>query len=233
MLAIVGVALVVVAVVLLRSKGDTTAAESAPSASTAALATSAPTPVASAKTNDPAGKSAPKAVAKGPSAEFVAKPTPSAWLRMLGAEPKALDSADVQKKSVEMLIASDPDEETTQKVFDQLTHQAGSEGLDVLYAVLETEPASKSGERAAQLLYRVESLERASPALRVTLDIRRMNCTRKLERFPVAARDGDARTTRLLEKLRPPGCVIRKGACCFRDDANLERALAQIRERER
>ena len=223
---LVGIAVIVIAVGFAVSGGKDPPTR--PSAA-AALAASEAMPKASAPPSTPQSAAPPQPV--DPQAAFVAKPTPSSWLLMLEANPKALETEAVQKKTISMLLALEPEDEATQQVFDQLTHSRGSAGLDVLYGVLEAAPTSKSGTRAAQVLFRADTVERASPALRVTLDIRRMNCTRKLERFPVAARDGDERTARQLEKLRPPACTIKKGACCFRDDATLERTLAQIRER--
>ncbi|GMV15616.1 MAG: serine/threonine protein kinase [Polyangiaceae bacterium] len=154
-----------------------------------------------------------------------------AWLLMMEADPKALDDPEVQKRTAEVLERANPDDESVRKVFDHLTHRAGPVGLDVLYRVLDAQPGSSGGQLAGQILFRPPSAERASPALRVTLDIRRMNCTRKFERFDRAAQEGDERTARELEKLRPPSCTVRKGVCCFKDEEKLERALARLRDR--
>ena len=206
-----------------------------PSASAAAVG-SAPVP-APASAPLPAPSSEPSRTEHDAKGEFLSRAdgppadAARAWLSMLERDAKALEDPEVQKKSAGMLARADPDEESIMKVVDQLSHDSGSVGLDVLFGVVEAEPGSKLAERALGILYRPASAERASPALRVTLDIRRMNCTRKYERFGRAALEGDERTARELEKLRPPSCVVKKGDCCFRDDAKLERALAQIRER--
>jgi hypothetical protein len=81
------------------------------------------------------------------------------------------------------------------------------------------------------VLFRQLLAGKVSPALGVTLDIRRMNCSRKIRQFDRAAKDGDARTLRELEKLHPPGCTVSQGACCFKDNPKLEASLAQIRDR--
>lgn len=155
-----------------------------------------------------------------------------AWLLMIETDPKSLDDPEVQKQTAGLLARADAGDESIQKVLDQLTHGAGAAGLDILYRVLEDEPASSVAQRALQILSRQTSAERASAALRVTLAIRRMNCTRKLEQFERAAQEGDERTARELEKLRPPSCTLRKGACCFKDNEKLENTLARIRDRK-
>jgi serine/threonine-protein kinase len=209
-----------------------------PASASVALAVSAPTPAGSTPEGDASDAPSEPPPEPDPKAKFLSRassaPSDAArvWLLMFEADPKALDDPEVQKKTAGLLVRSDPDDESIKSVFDQLTHRAGAVGLDVLYRVLDEEPGSRAAERAAQILYRPGSAERASPALRVTLDIRRMNCTRKLERFDRAGQQGDERTARELEKLRPPSCTVRKGQCCFKDDAKLEKTLAQIRSRK-
>ena len=209
-----------------------------PSAS-AAMVVSAPIPRASAPGSDAGSEPAERPLAGSPKSAFLSRPDQPpadavrAWLLLMEGDARALDDPEVQKKTVAVLARTDPDDESVMKVFDQLSYRAGPVGLDVLYGVLEQAPGSSAGARAAQILYRPGSAERASPALRVTLDIRRMNCTRKYERFGRAALEGDERTARALEKLRPPSCVPRRGECCFKDDPKLEQTLAQIRDRKR
>jgi eukaryotic-like serine/threonine-protein kinase len=230
-----GLAVVATLVVgLITSKGKDRPVK--PSAS-ATVAASGPKPADSEATTDAGGEPA-RPVEHDAKKEFLSRAdappadAARAWLLLLDRDRKALDDAQVRKKTVDMLVRADPDDEQVMKVFDQLTYRAGELGLDVLYAVLEQNPTSNGGQRAAQVLYRPANAERASPALRITLDIRRMNCTRKYERFGRAALEGDERTARELEKLRPPACVVKKGECCFRDDAKLDRALAEIRDRD-
>jgi len=119
-------------------------------------------------------------------------------------------------------------DKATIKVFEKLASGTGELGLDVLYRVVEEQPASPA-QVAVVFLYREAS--RASPALRVTLDIRRVSCSRKFLQLERAAKDGDVRTLRELEKLHPPGCVVRKGACCMKSEPRLDASLAQIRKR--
>jgi serine/threonine-protein kinase len=154
-----------------------------------------------------------------------------AWLRMIRADKKTLDDAEVQKKTAALLARAESIDDATGKVFEELAYGAGPLGLDLLYRVLEEQPASSVAQRAGPVLTQQAIAGRASPALAVTLDLRRMNCSRKIRQFDRAAEHGDARTLRELEKLHPPACVVQRGACCFKDDAKLESTLARIRER--
>jgi hypothetical protein len=157
--------------------------------------------------------------------------TARAWLALVEAEPKALDDADVQKQTVNLVGKADPSDEAMTKILYHLTYRAGSIGLDLLYRVLEEAPDSTAAKHIP-ILFRQSGSERASPALRVTLDIRRMNCSRKLQHFERAGTEGDERTARELDKLRPPSCTLRKGECCLKDNRELEKAVAQIEQRK-
>ncbi len=233
-LVTLGVGITVVTLSVSNGKApDTAPSTSAANLASAPPATPTPTPAASGR--EAKADAAVQDLEQSVKAKFLTRADKAdaakAWLLMMEGDSEALKDADVQKKTISMLSRSDPEDEAINKVVDQLAHRTGTLGLDILYGVLEHDPSTKAAERAKIILYRLESVERASPALRVTLDIRRMNCTRKLERFGIAAKVGDERTARQLEKLRPPGCTVKKGACCFKDDAKLSRTLAQIRDR--
>jgi serine/threonine-protein kinase len=161
--------------------------------------------------------------------------TPSAaaeaWLRLVSADEKALEDLEIQTKTVAFLARAELREASTKKVFVKLVAGAGELGLDMLYRLVEEQPASSVAQRAVLALYQQAAAGRTSPALRVTLDIRRVSCSRKFGQLDRAARDGDERTLRVLEKLHPPGCVVRKGACCVKSEPRLESSLARIRER--
>lgn len=229
--ALVGV---VAAVGVLVAAGGENAGEPAPSAASAAPAPSPPPPPATSAAR--AAPSAPAPADRRRRFLAVADRAPSeaaeAWLRMVRADEKALEDADVQARTVALLARAESTDDASAKVFQQLAHAAGTLGLDVLYRLLEEHPASSAAQRAGPVLVQQAIAGRASPALGVTLDLRRMNCSRKIQQFDRAARDGDLRTLRELEKLHPPACVVRPGACCFKDDPKLESTLAEIRERE-
>jgi serine/threonine-protein kinase len=235
--ALIAIAAAVIAVVgLTGSKKKDNRAQS-PSASVAVSA-SAPPPAPSASEAPSAEEPAKPAADSDPKAAFLSKAggTPaeaaSAFLTMFEANPKSLDDSEVQESTAALIIRGDPDDEAIKKIFAQLAYKTGTAGLDILYRVLEDEPTSGAAQRAAAVLYRQALGGRASPALSVALDLKRMNCARKIEQFDRAAKDGDERTARELEKLHPPGCVPRKGECCFRDNEKLESTLTQIRERK-
>jgi hypothetical protein len=164
---------------------------------------------------------------EGPPAQAAA-----AWLRLIDEDDQVLADPDIQTKTAALLARADLGEDPMRKVFEQLAYRAGPTGLDVLYRVVDEHPESSAAERTAPVLYQQGIAGRASPALTVTLDIRRMNCARKIQQFHRAGVDGDLRTLHELEKLQPPGCVVRKGECCFKDDPKLQASLAQLRARE-
>lgn len=236
--AAIGLVAIVAALVVL---GRQLARDPPRTGSAPASATSVASPAAVAEPPPPKLVASASAAPKAPPdrrREFlsVADRAPSeaaaAWLRFISPEPQALRDPEVQQKTVALLTRADPDKDATGEVFEKLAHGAAEPGLDVLYRVVEEQPASKAAQRAAPLLYRQAATGgRMSAALRVTLDLRRMNCARKIQELGRAAKEGDQRTLRELDKLHPPGCVLRKGACCFKDDPKLESSLAQIRER--
>jgi eukaryotic-like serine/threonine-protein kinase len=217
-------------VIGLRSGRDDALAP-APSASVAAAPSALPAP-----TPPSAVRVEPKP-APAPRGEFLAvvDRTPSAeaeaWLRLRRADDKALEDPEIQIKTVALLGRADLTEAPTTRLFEELAYGAGELGLDLLYRVVEEHPESSAAQRAGPVLFKQLLAGKVSPALGVTLDIRRMNCSRKIRQFDRAAKVGDARTLRELEKLHPPACVVRKGACCFKDDAKLESTIAQIRDR--
>ncbi len=236
----VGIAAIVLALVLivitLRALLSSDAAPSAsPSASAPApIPASAPIPVSA---SPPAPtRSAPPAPPDART-KFLAladRPPPealSAWLRMFESDKKSLDDETVQAKTAAILARAETQGEEVDKVFEELSYRAGAAGLDILFRVLEEAPASRVAQRSGPVLYQQARADRASPALLVTLDLRRMNCSRKVQQLDRAAEEGDLRTLRELEKLHPPNCIVRKGACCFREDEKLEKALSRIRER--
>lgn len=154
-----------------------------------------------------------------------------AWLGLVRSDEESLDDAAVREKTVKLLAGAEPEAREAGKMFEHLAYGAGTVGLDLLYRLLEEHPESKMAQRAGPVLTQQAIAGRASPALAVTLDLRRMNCSRKIRQFDRAAEHGDERTLRELEKLHPPGCVVQRGACCFKDDSKLESTLARIRER--
>jgi eukaryotic-like serine/threonine-protein kinase len=223
----------------LRSGSDPEQSPAPPASEQAPASAPTPAPIApSAARAEPATDARPpESSRRDPRREFLeladqAPPEAAkAWLRLVRADDKALEDGQIQAKTAALLSRADLREEATTKVFEELAFGTGELGLDVLYRIVEEDPTSSAAQRALPLLYKHAVSGRGSPALLVTLDIRRMNCSRKIRQFDRAAKHGDERTLRELEKLHPPSCVVRKGACCFKDDPKLESSLAQIRDR--
>lgn len=115
-------------------------------------------------------------------------------------------------------------------VFKTLAEGFGSDGLDALYYIVDTQaPAHPAAKRALETLQQPSTLEKASPALRVAVELRVADCQAKAPLFGRAASDGDARALKILKPLRFQPC--RKGPkdpCCFRANVDLEATLATL-----
>jgi serine/threonine-protein kinase len=155
------------------------------------------------------------------------------WLMLMEANPKALDDVEVQNATVALAKRAEREDESTDKVFYQLAYRSGAIGLDLLFRVLDESPGTRAAQRAESIPAKQGGSERASPGLRITLEIRRMTCEQKAMLFERAGREGDERTLRQLEGLRPPACATKKGACCFKDNLKLEKAIGRIRDRSK
>jgi eukaryotic-like serine/threonine-protein kinase len=154
-------------------------------------------------------------------------------LALLQLNPRGLEDEPIQVATASLVSRLPPKDDSTSSVFYALSYRAGGSGLDVLHRVFEAAPASYAGHRAESILSLQATSERASPALRITWEIRKTRCAQKPLLFERAGEEGDARTARQLSKLSAPGCKPRRGECCIRGDARLERALARIEERFR
>lgn len=115
------------------------------------------------------------------------------------------------------------------EVFYALAYRFGSEGLDVLYDVATTAESGKAADRANSILEIQGTSGRASPALRIAVELRRASCREKRLLFDRAAKDGDARTVAVLEKLRPPACDPDGDACCLRHHVGLEKTIEALK----
>ncbi len=117
------------------------------------------------------------------------------------------------------------------QVFYVLSYRFGGDGLDVLYAVSEDDKNPKSARRAMAVLEKQALSERASPALRIAVELRKTSCRYKPTLFARVASDGDARALAQLESLKPPACDPDGTTCCFRHHVGLEKALEALRAR--
>jgi hypothetical protein len=157
----------------------------------------------------------------------------SVLLALLQLNPRALEDEPIQAATAALVSRLPPKDDSTSSVFYALSYRAGGPGLDVLHRVFEAHPLSYAGHRAESILSLQATSERASPALRITWEIRKTRCAQKPLLFERAGEEGDARTARQLSKLSAPGCKPRRGECCIRSDVRLDRALARIEERFR
>jgi serine/threonine-protein kinase len=157
----------------------------------------------------------------------------SVLLSLLQLNPRALEDEPMQAATAALVARLPPKDDATSSVFYALSYRAGGPGLDVLHRVFEAAPISYAGHRAESILSLQATSERASPALRITWEIRKTRCAQKALLFERAGEEGDARTARQLSKLASPACKPRRGECCIRGDVRLDRALARIEERVR
>jgi serine/threonine-protein kinase len=118
-------------------------------------------------------------------------------------------------------------------VFSALSDRAGASGLDILYDVASTRGGSKGARRANEILRQDDARARASPALRITLELRSARCQDKKELFERAATEGDQRTLLLLDRLRAPSFCATPGQCCYVGNRALDRAADSLKARLR
>jgi serine/threonine-protein kinase len=154
-----------------------------------------------------------------------------ALIALVELDSKALEDPRVQKAAVQVAMRLPPEHEKTHTVFYSLGHKSGPPGLDVLYRVLDQEPDSQQAKRAQSILALAGVADRASPALRVTWELRRAACRNKRQLFERAGKEGDERTLQLLEPLQSRTCQPKLGECCFGRNLQLDRAVAALQER--
>jgi serine/threonine-protein kinase len=124
--------------------------------------------------------------------------------------------------------------EKADKVFDALTSKLGSQGLDILYEIVSTRGGSKAASRATEILRSKDVIERASPALRVAMELRdASSCRERLDLLERARTEGDTRAVAVLDNMRQLDCVSKSGECCFKTNPAVADAIKQIYARLR
>jgi len=118
------------------------------------------------------------------------------------------------------------------QVFEALTNDLGSGGLDILFQVVRTRGGSKAARRANDILARPDVLDSASPALRVAFELRQASCQDKRNFFARAAEVGDSRALDELLIAQQARCSNRKDPCCYREDPEIKDAMAKLRARQ-
>jgi eukaryotic-like serine/threonine-protein kinase len=76
-------------------------------------------------------------------------------------------------------------------------------------------------------------MARATPALRITFELRKATCAVKRSLFERAAAEGDERTLFDLQMLRGARCKRKNDPCCLREDKSLADAIQQLKDRLR
>jgi hypothetical protein len=148
-------------------------------------------------------------------------------------DPTALKIHDVAKAAaaVAALAARDPaGSAAADEMFTLFERNFGSGGLDALYLLVDAKAGDISKRAWAQLRHS-KILERATPALRITVEVRDAPCEFKHDLFERAAAEGDARTLDVLTTIAKQRCAGKKDPCCFALDKELKKAIAQLDSR--
>ncbi|NUO52231.1 MAG: serine/threonine protein kinase, partial [Polyangiaceae bacterium] len=161
-------------------------------------------------------------------------------------DPAAFRDRAVQTETAllaELVVGGD--RQDADAVFSILESKLGADGLDVLYDLVSREakaadPLERGGlvkpsgasARARTILAKPDVIARASPAMRVALEIRSSQCQRRKFLFSRAGKEGDDRALSILSAMQPPTCGPQGGGCCAKHP-ELDRAIADIQARLR
>jgi serine/threonine-protein kinase len=196
--------------------------ETAQPAGTSLAPTGAPAPAAPEK-NGASPRDRMRAAAEAKQWDEGAK----ALVDLAKTEPAALQDKDVRAAAAQIAGGLDPDQSA--KVLEALG--AGEQGPELLYDIAVASSAPDVSDRVLDFLERKEVLGRASPALRVTLELRRAECMDKALSFRKAKKEGDQRTVDYLESLRSGPCRSKKSVCCFPGNTLLDSTIRGIQAR--
>lgn len=154
-----------------------------------------------------------------------------ALVPLLELEPAALRETKLANIAVALGVHLEFDENpAADPLFSVLAYRTGAPGLDVLYAMVSRRGGSRGARRAKELLSNPEIITRASPELRIALELRDARCPDKPGLFERAAREGDRRALAYLERLRSARCDARRGECCFHQNRALDRAIDGLKK---
>lgn len=150
-------------------------------------------------------------------------------------DPTALRGGAVAKAATAVAIGAarvPADGQIATEVFELLAERFASDGLDVLYHIVQTKPPKDPGaKRAATLLAQPEILGRATLALRIAIDLREAPCEKKAALFERAVAEGDPRALKVLKLLRVRPCQRAQDPCCFRTNQDLAKAISTLEAR--
>lgn len=153
-------------------------------------------------------------------------------------EIDATTASDVQMQRIVERAAGGPPP-TSDMAFETMTAMMGAAGPDALWDLAVT-PSTPSGvaARAWDLLQKDAAVRsKASPALKVAIDLKAHNgCDRK-PFIAVAEKEGDKRSLNYLQQLLPvQKCgFLNLSTCpdCFGDRSDIQRAIVAINNREK
>jgi serine/threonine-protein kinase len=153
----------------------------------------------------------------------------AALLALAEGQPSALRAQVVASAAKDVLIALErKGNGRSDRVFEALAERSGSDGLDLLYDVVESRGRAAEAKHAAAILAKPEIQARATPALRFAFELREAPCAKKLDLLSRAESEGDGRALVVLETSGPP---------CFgqspKDMARVEAVAKSLRARFR
>lgn len=154
-----------------------------------------------------------------------------AFLALTKLDPTLLTSADMRADVVAVVagIGFETGLAESDRVFEALTNELGSGGLDVLFDVQRSRGGTKAAVRASEILARPTVLARATPAMRIALDLRKASCPEKRNLFARAAQEGDIRALDELFIAQRASCPNLKNPCCYRDDPEMKETISKLR----
>jgi serine/threonine-protein kinase len=106
-------------------------------------------------------------------------------------------------------------------------------GPDILHEIVSSRGGSAGAQRAKKLLEDKQVLARATPGLRILLDLDRTPCKDRVSLLDRAVKEGDDRTLAVLSIMSSPSCATSTGACCLQHEIKVHDAARQLRERLR
>jgi serine/threonine-protein kinase len=127
-------------------------------------------------------------------------------------------------------LAASTSKEDGDRVFAVLeSNTLGSRAGDILYRITSIHGGSPAAQRATTLLADETILSRATPAMRIALEIRDAPCKKRPALFSRAAQHGDSRTLYLLQAMKDDHCG--QMSCCMKTSTELDTTIGAIRTR--
>jgi hypothetical protein len=154
-----------------------------------------------------------------------------AVITLLRLDPTAFRDHDVQAALRNTAVGlEDTGGAASDKFFETLSAQAGSDGLDLVYDVARFRAGTKAGKRATEILRRPEVMLGGSPALKVLFDFREASCVGRRDLFSRMAEQGDERALGELVAQRDADCG-RRDPCCYKESRALGTAIRSLKAR--